>query len=796
MPDGAVPKVLLVDDRPENLLSLEASLDGLECEMVRALSGPEALRHLLDEDFALILLDVQLPGMDGFETARLIRSRERSSRTPIIFITAINKTQAHVSHGYSVGAVDYILKPYDVHILRSKVERLLELSLHELDLRSELDARERERHAALELNAELERRVLERTIELEAANTELRIEMALRERGEAQRRTQNAVWQILAEARSVAEATPRLLAAIAENADWDFAAMWEVEEATGRICCRHCWRGAEGDLDAFEADTRVREFPVGEGLPGQVWRQGRPVWLRDAVEEENFPRRSVAARVGLHGGFAFPILLGDSVLGVLEFFSLRVREKDLALLTALEGIGSQIGQFVERMRAAQALQEADQRKDEFLAMLAHELRNPLTPITNAVRLLQERGDTHPEAREYQEIIERQARQMRRLVDDLLDVSRITRGTISLRPERVDLRALVATVAEDYQASAEHRGLDLRVALPPGPCVIEADPSRLRQVTGNLLSNAIRFTPAGGSVSISLAVESGSPEGESGAPQSEAVLRVRDTGIGIPPELLPRVFDTFVQGDRSLARSEGGLGIGLTLVKQLVELHGGRTAAASDGPGCGSLFEVRIPIVEGGVSPLPEMAAGEEQPSPQAAPIRNSKIENRTSKRVLLIDDNADALATHGDLLELWGHEVRLARNGPEGLAAAAEFQPDVIFLDIGLPVMDGYEVARRLRTGSGQWSVVSGQSVVEAPGTRPEDPHPPTPPPPHTAPPGVPASPIHGTAPARAEPTLVALTGYGQEEDRRRAVEAGFDLHLTKPVDPNELRRLLSNGQL
>lgn len=375
----------------------------------------------------------------------------------------------------------------------------------------------------------------------------------------------------------------------------------------------------------------------------------------------------------------------------------------------------------ERKRAEDALREADRQKNEFLAVLAHELRNPLAPILNATQVWHERETDDPILQRQRAVIERQARQMARLLDDLLDVSRITRGKIELRRQTVELAAIVDQVVESCRPMIAERHQALSVTLPRQPLNLEADPTRLHQVLGNLLNNAAKYTPLGGQ--IHLLVEEA---------EGAAVLRVMDTGVGIAPEFLPRIFDLFSQSDLSLSRSEGGLGIGLTMVKRLVELHGGSVAAHSEGAGRGSEFVVRLPLAQ---SPL---ASAE-------TPRHTERLATTPGCRVLIVDDNRDAAETLADLARLWGHEVQTALDGPSALELVRAFRPQIVVLDIGMPGMDGYEVARQLR------------SMVEL-----------------------------------APVSLIALTGYGQEDDCRRAREAGFEHHLTKPVDPDALQPLLA----
>ncbi len=391
------------------------------------------------------------------------------------------------------------------------------------------------------------------------------------------------------------------------------------------------------------------------------------------------------------------------------------------LLTAQRELARRNAQL-ERLN--ERLLEADRRKDEFLAMLAHELRNPLAPLRNAALLLQQPGVDRPFVERTGEMMGRQVQQLGRLVDDLLDLSRIARGKMQLRKEWVDLGQAVQRAAEASRPLVEARRHELTVSLSDAPVRLLADPTRLEQVLTNLLTNAARYTPEGGRIWLTAAVEGG-----------EAVVRVRDTGIGIPPEMLSRIFGLFAQVERQEERSQGGLGIGLSLVKSLTEMHGGTVEANSNGPGQGSEFIVRWPL------PTEEASA-----SVKAAPQQGPAIERAV--RVLLVDDNVDAAESLAMLLRLWGHEVAVAHDGPAALRAAAAQRPQVALLDIGLPGMDGYELARRLRSQTGLGPVV-----------------------------------------------LVALTGWGQDEDRRRSHEAGFDHHLTKPVELAALQELLTQTQ-
>jgi two-component system CheB/CheR fusion protein len=379
-----------------------------------------------------------------------------------------------------------------------------------------------------------------------------------------------------------------------------------------------------------------------------------------------------------------------------------------------------------RQRAAE-LADADRRKDEFLAMLAHELRNPLAPIQNAVQIMRASRLDDARLRWARDVVERQVQQLARLVDDLLDVSRITRGKIKLQKERIDLAMVVARAIETSRPLIEARRHELSVTLPTTSLWLLADPTRLAQVLANLLNNAAKYTAEGGRIWLSAEREA-----------AGVTVRVRDTGMGMPADLVPRLFQPFIQADRALDRSQGGLGIGLTLVKTLVELHGGSVSACSAGPEQGSEFSVRLPIAEG------------EQPSagngPSLSLAQEAAGSSGVSRRVLVVDDNADAAHSLALLLQMEGHQVEVVHDGLQALVVAQAQGPEVVLLDIGLPQMDGYEVARRLRRQPGLERAV-----------------------------------------------LVALTGYGQEEDRRRSQEAGFDEHLVKPVEPATLLAMLAH---
>ena len=503
------PVILLVDDLEENLVALEAVLERDDVVLLKASSGRAALEALLVTDVALALVDVQMPGMDGFELAELMRGTERTREVPLIFVTAGMQDHARIFRGYESGAVDFLYKPLDPYVLRSKVD----------------------------------------------------------------------------------------------------------------------------------------------------------VFLRLHYQKQ---------------------LLSDQV--------------------------------VELQSAEQRLREADRRKDEFLALLSHELRNPLTPIRNSLYILRRATPGSEPAVRAMEVIERQTDHLAHLVNDLLDVTRIMRGKVRLHLERVDAVEVLQRTVEDHRASFAASEIGLSVSTPARPVWIDADAIRLAQAVGNLLVNALKFTPRGGLVEAAVEQEA-----------SSALIRIQDNGAGIAPDVLEHIFQPFIQADHTLARSQGGLGLGLALVKGMAEMHGGSISASSNGPGRGSCFCLRLPLAADGKIPFRTSAS---DPSPRR-------------RRVLLIEDNEDSAMSLREVLEMLGHEVHVSATGSEGIALARQVSPEVVVCDIGLPGMDGYAVARELRS-------------------------------------------------LRPAPVLIALTGYALPEDLQRAADAGFGHHIAKPVKIEQLNRLLA----
>jgi signal transduction histidine kinase len=509
-------------------------------------------------------------------------------------------------------------------------------------------------------------------------------------------------------------------------ADWVSVDMLDENGDLRRVAVAHV------DPSKVElAHELYRRYPPDPTEPQGVWnivRTGDSELIPEITDEvisalvTDPERARIVRELGLRSYMGIPLAVRGRVLGAITFIGAESgRRYDASDLTVAEDLSHRAAVAIDNARLYMELRQADRRKDEFLAVLAHELRNPLAPIRNAIHVLKLAGARGEIVEQAQQMAERQIQHMTRLVDDLLDVSRIMRGKVELRREPVDLATVISRAVETARPTIDAEGHELTISLPDEPVWVEADVVRLAQIVSNLLNNSAKYTPNGGRISLTAAREG-----------QYAVVRVRDTGIGIPPEMLPRIFDMFMQVEPTSARSKIGLGIGLTLVKNLVGLHGGTVEAHSAGAGEGSEFIVRLPLAA-----APSEKDGARMgggPATRGVPRR----------RLLVVDDNVDAAESLAMLLRLGGHDVQVAHDGAAALKLAAASPPDLAFLDIGMPGMDGYELARRVRKHEGLRDVY-----------------------------------------------LVALTGWGQEEDRRRTREAGFDHHLVKPVEPEAIQRVL-----
>jgi PAS domain S-box-containing protein len=788
--DPASPSVLLVDDQPARLLTYESLLSGVGVTCVRALSGEEALSRLLKQSFALILLDVSMPGMDGFETARMIREHPRFERTPIIFVTGVHVSELDSLRGYEVGAIDYISVPIVPEILRSKVALLVELYRR----RKELE----------ELN---------RT--LEATRTQLELERHTQQReSEARYR---AIFEnpmaLTVVIRAVRDDTSEVI-------DWEYleanqnalrvfdrtydqlvgkrltAALPERAPSLMPICTRALLEGTPQryEISVGGADFAMCLFPMGtdtlissgfditarvraeqetqrvfahdraekEWLSAVLDSMNEEVYFTDTEKKYTYVNPAAMREFGHENVAGIPVqdliaqleilsidgtprpldeapplraLKGEVIRGEEQLVrsprtgELRTRQVSSAPVRGpdgkIRGAVSVVRDVTEQRRVdaelrirAEQLKDADKRKDEFIAMLAHELRNPLVPIRTAVELLKRAREEPALIASIRPMMERQVTHMVRLIDDLLDVSRITSGKIDLKPEAVPLSTMVGGAVDANREAINAAGLSISVKLDNPHLVLNVDPTRFLQILSNLIQNATKFTPEGGRISIEASLEAGS--------SSDAMLciRIADTGIGIADAMLTKIFELFAQAETAGHGRPSGLGIGLALARRLAEMHGGTLAARSDGPGRGSEFLLRVPT--------PEQMRKVESPLV-------SIDRTLEAVRVLVIDDNRDGADIVGILIEEQGGVIHVAYDGNSGVLAAQDFKPDVVLLDIGLPDMDGYEVCRRLRAQFG--------SAVG----------------------------------------IVALTGWGQEQVKQRALDSGFDAHLTKPADPQQL---------
>lgn len=681
-------KILIVDDLPDKLLVYQVILQDLELEIICAHSGAEALKQVLQHEFAVILLDVNMPVMDGFETAAIIRARRRSAHTPIIFVTAL-ADEVRMTEGYACGAVDYILTPVVPEVLRAKVRVFVDL----------YRMTEQVRRQAEERIALLEERTKREAIE----DVNQRLSYLVK--------AGSVIGQSL-DYNDTARAVVRI--AVPSLGDYVVVARSDSE---GNNWLVMEGRDVGGKVEISESVGLQRlseEF------------QDRLLTTLQHAESPNPPSTMSSRNRDEPDVLFMPLRARGRTFGVLVA-SRRDSHREFgpADVTTANALAARAVIALDNARLYKEVEHANQQKNEFLSMLAHELRNPLAPIRNAVTYMKLSGKADPELEWARDLIDRQVTHMVRLVDDLLDISRITRGQIRLELQPVDLGSVIESAVETSRPLIDAASHHLKVVFPDPPIQINADRARLSQVLSNLLNNAAKYTPDGGSVLIS-----GERSGES------ALIRVRDDGVGIPPEMLAKVFDLFTQVDSSLDRSKGGLGVGLTLVKRLVELHNGHVDARSDGPGLGTQFTIRIPVVS-------SVPAPEESRQVSAVP---QQFVPTQSLRILVVDDNVEAADSLTRLLNQIGHQVASAYDGISALDLARELQPQVVVLDLGLPGLSGFEVAKRLRQEFG------------------------------------------------SKVLLLALSGYGQEDDHRRSKQAGFDRHFNKPLDFDALMAALATA--
>ncbi len=724
--------ILMVDDNESNLLALEAILQAPDRNLVKASSGAEALRYLLDCEVAVILLDVYMPGIDGLETAALIRGREKSRSIPIIFLTAENAGGAHLSKGYALGAVDYILKPVEPEILISKVAVFVELFKKTEEVKRQ---------------AEL---LHEKNIELENANLQ-RLSMLIE------------LGQQLAAEREPSELLQKFCHAARDIVGARYAAIGMLDEEN-----KHLRRFLTSGIEVQTAE-KIGIPQIGQNIYTKQLAEGRPLRLcfEDSTSENAnlLPKdSSVSSCLGAHimtsAGENGWLYLADKIaaeefseaderLTVTLTAQVAVAYENARLYTEAQRHATELQQEVaerkqaeeERARllvreqAARADAEAANRtKDEFLATLSHELRTPLTSILGWVHLL--RSGSLPQAATVSalETIERNAKAQSQLIDDLLDVSRIITGKLRIESSPVEVRSVIEAAVDSVRPAATSKNIQLEMKFDPEVGTVLGDPNRLQQVAWNLFSNAVKFTPDGGRVEVRLR-----------RVDSHVEIEVEDTGQGIRSDFLPHVFDRFRQADGTTTRTHGGLGLGLAIVRHLVELHGGSIHATSNGENLGSTFTVVLPAANAGEANTNAKDVANAQNDSDPLSGYDAILDDL---RVLVVDDEEDTRDLVKVILTRCGAEVKTCGSAAEALDKLEAWRPDVLVSDIGMPGEDGYSLIKKVRALK-TWN--------------------------------------EQTLPA------VALTAYAGAEDRARALSSGFQRHMAKPLEPRELIVVIAN---
>lgn len=667
--------ILLVDDRKENLLVLESILESLGENLVKANSGEEAIRCLLNQDFAVILLDVQMPGMNGFDTAALIRTRARSRQTPIIFITAFSANEELLFKGYSLGAVDYLQKPIEPIILKSKVAVFVDLF---------------KKTAAIKKQTE---ELKQQAIELKAINEELR-------QSEERFRLLSAcspVGIFFTDTEGHCTYTnPRCQAICGFNPEENNGEIWLQfihPEDKERVI-------ADWSAYTYEGQEYSDEFRLAKPDNSILWVRVRSTPMLSSLNE----------------------LLGH--VGTIE---------DITERKLFESTRNQV--MVEQAARKEA-EAASRMKDEFLAVISHELRTPLNSILGWSRLLRAKKFDQDTTARALETIERNAATQSQLIEDILDVSQIIRGKLRLNNVNINLTSIIETAIDAVRPQAEAKTITIESNLENYQEKIWGDPVRLQQVIWNLLSNAIKFTPEKGKVEVRLSYgnceETTSSLRHISSTPIYGQIQVIDTGIGISKEFLPKVFDRFRQADSSSTRSHNGLGLGLAIVRHLVEMHGGAVYAESAGEGKGATFTVKLPL---------------RKKFKQVTEKSNNSCNNLNTKtlekvKVLIVDDEADTRELISFTLQQYGAIAMVANSVTKALTMLPDFHPDVLISDLGMPGQDGYALIRQVRA----LELKRGGCIL-----------------------------------------AIALTAYSREKDRQQAIAAGFQMHLSKPIDIEEL---------
>ncbi|HET6575809.1 MAG TPA: ATP-binding protein [Fimbriiglobus sp.] len=764
VPRSALARVLVADDNADMREHLVRLLAG-RYEVEAVADGAAALAAARERVPDLVLADVMMPRLDGFGLLKELRADARTAGVPIILLSARAGEESRVE-GLDAGADDYLVKPFSAREMLSRVEAHLRLARVRREAGAALRESE-ERFARFMRHlpglAWIKDRQGRYVYANEAAAAAFGTAAA-----ELYGKTDEEVFP--AETAALFRANDR--AALADGSGGQVVETLTHPDGTVHhsLVSKFPIPGPDGEpaltggvaidvTDRKRAEEALRESEerfrtLADNISQFAWMADAKGWIfwynrrwfdytGTTLEQMqgwgwkqvHHPDHAldVVARIqrswdtGEPWEDTFPLRGRDGSYRWFLSRALPIRDAEGRVVRWF-GTNTDV---TEQREAEEALRDADRRKDEFLATLAHELRNPLAPIRNAIRILQVAGPPDPHLTSTREIIERQVRHMVRLIDDLLDVSRITRGKLPLQRQRVELAAVVQAARETADPAIAAAGHELTVELPPEPVWLDADPTRLAQVFANLLTNAAKYTDRGGRIRLSAERDG-----------DVVTVAVADTGIGIPTEHLPRLFEMFSQVAPARERSQGGLGIGLALVRGLVEMHGGTIVAESPGAGRGSTFTVRLPVRNDEFGMM-----NDESKATETVPIHHSSFIIHHSNKVLVIDDNRDGADSLAAVLRAMGCEVRVAYDGPTGLEEAARFKPDAVVCDIGMPGLSGLEVARRLRAD-----------------------------------------------PALRGARLIALTGWGHDDDRRRSREAGFDRHLTKPVDPAELHKALARG--
>jgi PAS domain S-box-containing protein len=556
---------------------------------------------------------------------------------------------------------------------------------------------------------------------------------------------QYEVTRILSESIDFVSSAREILQALGRNLAWQFGSVWKVDNQAQLLRYIDHWYQPAMPAVKFAQVCRNLSFEKGVGLPGKVWALGEAVWIADVLEDSNFPRAKFAGEEGLRAAFAFPILSGSEVLGIIEFFSPAIRQPDQELLQWVSSIGRQIGQFTKRKRAEEEREEllerersaradsekANRLKDEFLATLSHELRTPLNAVIGWARMLKS-GRLDPESANHAlQVIERNAWAQKQIIEDILDVSRVITGKLQLKTAPLDLVTVVDGALDAVRPAMEAKEIRVETIIDAGLRMITGDADRLQQVIWNLLSNAAKFSPPGGKVEIHVSQNGGHVQ-----------IRVTDTGPGIAPDFLPHVFERFRQADGSTTRTHGGLGLGLAIVRHLVELHGGVITAENRAEGTGAVFTLRLPL------PTGELRA--ETLASAASVFKETDTEpaNLEGLRLLVVDDENDALDLIAMELTQHGAQVKGVNSATDALALLGQCKFDVLISDIGMPDIDGHDLIRRVRKSE--------------------------------------------SAQVRAIPA-VALTAYARVQDRMRAILAGYNTHVPKPVEASELVTIVAS---